>query len=89
MQRNWPPDHFLIQTLIAFFNAPAHTANVLFAVAESHLSLGKALRWGSCSHIEHRFAWDFDVVFLKGKKQDLTLFSRILHYEVLDDSDWT
>ena len=26
MQRNWPPDHFLIQTLIAFLNAPVHTA---------------------------------------------------------------
>jgi len=51
------------------------TANVLFAVAESHLSLGKAQRWGSCSHIEHHFCWDFDVVFLKGKKQGLSLFS--------------
>jgi len=63
MQRNWPPDHFLIQTPIAFLDGRTHTANALFAVAESHLSLGKALRWESCSHIEHRFSWDFDVVF--------------------------
>jgi len=31
--------------------------------------LGKLNGGRSCSHIEYRFSWDFDVVFLKGKNK--------------------